>query len=204
MFMLPRRPADAPPEPSQTGEPPEVRGRRFTDTQPSCDSTIAAGLRVRGAVSGAGSIRVEGDFEGRIEIDGLCHIAKGARMVGPIAARDVIVEGELEGRLVVQGRVELLASAIVRAGVEARIVAVAEGCFFEGHVNMPGGDGPIQPVTFREKRRRRPAPQPAPEPVVAAPDTALGPVSTAASDPGETAKPTTTPPTPATQPRSTT
>jgi cytoskeletal protein CcmA (bactofilin family) len=145
-------------EPHGTGEPAEPSGRRFTDTLPTCDSTIAAGLRLRGSVSGTGSIRVEGDFEGRIEIDGLCHLARGAHVSGPIAAGDAILEGEFEGRLAVTGRVELRASATVRANIEAHTVAVAEGCFFEGHMNMPGGDASSQPVTFREKRRRRSAP----------------------------------------------
>jgi len=169
-------------------------------------------LRLRGTVSGTGSIKVEGDFEGRIEIDGLCHIARGARVSGPIVAGDAIVEGEFEGRLTVKGRAELRASATVRANVEAHTVAVEEGCFFEGHMNMPGGDEPSQPVTFREKRRRRGAPaadsQPAakpssPERDVPAPASEPGSTTTAA-DSEKAAGPTATSAKPPTQPRPTT
>ena len=200
--MFTRKPADTasqPPAvaPPVTAEPAAGPGRRFTDTLPSCDSAIAAGLRLRGTVSGTGSIRVEGEFEGRIEIDGLCHIARGGRVLGPITASDAIVEGEFEGRLAVKGRIELSATATVRGDIDAPTVAVAEGCFFDGHMNMPGGDVKSQPVTFREKRRKRSAPaqpktpetEPAPEPSVAAPEAA------AAS--------TATPPEPATQTRPT-
>jgi cytoskeletal protein CcmA (bactofilin family) len=204
--MFTRKPGEVAREPQATepqvgpGEQGAGSNRRFTDTLPTCDSTIAAGLRLRGTVSGTGSIRVEGDFEGRIEIDGLCHIARGARVSGPIAAGDAIVEGEFEGRLAVKGRAELRASAIVRANVEAHTVAVEEGCFLEGHMNMPGGDEPSQPVTFREKRRRRATPaadsKPAAKP--SSPDQATSP------DAEKAAEPTAMSAEPPTQPRPTT
>ena len=161
--MFSRKPANLPMEPQQappplSTEPVPAPGRRFTDTLPTCATTIATGLTLRGVVSGTGSIRIEGELEGRVEIDGLCHIALGGKMVGPVSAGDAIVEGELEGRLLAKGRVELRASAKVRGNINASIVTAAEGCFFDGHMNTPGGDEPAHPVTFREKRRRRPAP----------------------------------------------
>ena len=192
--MFSRKPPETPStplavEPPAAAEPVAGPGRRFTDTLPSCDSTIATGLRLRGTVSGSGSLRIEGDFEGRIEIEGLCHVARSGRVVGPITAGDAIVEGEVEGRLAVKRRIELSASATVKGDIEAPTVAVAEGCLFDGNMNMPGADTPSQPVTFREKRKRRSAQSktqeasPAPEHSVAPPEAA--PESTA------------TPPTPA-------
>lgn len=156
------RPAPEPGAALALDSPPPAR--RFTDGVPACGTVLGRGLNLRGSLTGAESVEVAGQFEGRIDVEGFCHIRKGARVVGPVTAADVLIEGELQGRLTVRGRVEMRASATVCADVEARTVAIADGCFFDGTIHMTGGDGgPSGPTTFREKRRARPpAPPQAP------------------------------------------
>jgi cytoskeletal protein CcmA (bactofilin family) len=144
---------------SATVEAP-APARRFTDGAPARPTTFGPGIQVRGAVSGADSIEVAGRVEGSIEVDGFCHVAAGACVVGPVRAGDAVIEGEVQGRVTVRGRVELCASARVRGDIEARTVALADGCFFDGHIHMPGREGPAAATTFREKRKPKSTPLP--------------------------------------------
>jgi cytoskeletal protein CcmA (bactofilin family) len=145
------------PLPSQTpAAAPEdsPHGRRLTDAPSTGASTFGPSLHVRGSIAGAGSVRIAGQWEGPIEVEGLVHITEGARVTGRVTATHAVIDGELEGRLDVRGRVELSASARVRADIHSPTVAIAEGCFFDGRIHM-GSEGERGPTHFREKRRRR-------------------------------------------------
>jgi cytoskeletal protein CcmA (bactofilin family) len=146
--------ATPPGEPSPALEAPAPT-RRFTDAQPDRPTTLGRGLNIRGSLAGSDSLEIGGRFEGIIEVDGLCHIGEGACVIGPVRAGDAVIEGELQGRLTVRGRVEVRATAKVRGDIEARTVALADGCFFDGHIHMTGREGAGGPTTFREKRRRK-------------------------------------------------
>ena len=153
-----RRPSSAPHSASDVAvsNPAEsAQGRRFTDLATG-GSTFGPKLHIRGSITGSDAVEIAGQVEGPIEVDGLLHIAEGARVTGPISATNAVIEGELQGRLAARGRVELRATAKVRADVHAATVAIAEGCFFDGRIHMGGGDeGGRGPTHFREKRRRR-------------------------------------------------
>ncbi|MFI4946814.1 MAG: polymer-forming cytoskeletal protein, partial [Burkholderiales bacterium] len=69
-----------------------------------------------------------------------------------LEATTLVIEGEVNGPAIVADRVEIGASARVRSNVEARLVAIADGAFFEGAVRMAE---PGSPVTFTEKRGPR-------------------------------------------------
>lgn len=172
-----KKPEPPPEAPPAAGSAPPAR--RFTDAErPS--TTLGPRLTVRGSLRGQGAVEVAGSFEGPIDVGGLCHIAEGARVVGPVTASDAVIEGELQGRLVVRGRVELRATAKVRADITARTVAIADGCFFDGRVHMTGSNAPGQATSFRERRRRAgAAAPPATPPVAASPPPEVAPAEPA-------------------------
>lgn len=170
MFRWNRSAPEVPsPAPANAAPEPASPGRRFTDTAPARPTSFGPGIQVRGTLSGSDSVVVAGRFEGSLEVDGLCHIAEGACVIGPVSAGDAVVEGEVQGRLSVRGRVELHASARVRGDIEARTVALADGCFFDGRIHMTGREAPGAPTTFREKRKPRGRQAPATVPDAAAP-----------------------------------
>jgi cytoskeletal protein CcmA (bactofilin family) len=80
-------------------------------------------------------------------------VREGASVKGRLEATSLVVEGQVEGPALVADKVEIGASARVRSNVEARVVAIADGAFFEGAVKM---DEAGAPVTFTEKRGSRP------------------------------------------------
>jgi cytoskeletal protein CcmA (bactofilin family) len=145
MFKKPR------PEPEPAQAPPAPRpSRRVTDV-PKDELTTLGTLRIKGNVSGGDSVDLAGVLEGDTEVEGLVRVREGARVKGSIKATQIVVEGEVNGEsLVAQDKVELRTHAKVRACIDATTLAVADGSFFQGTVNMrEGGAGQ---VSFREKR----------------------------------------------------
>lgn len=145
---------------AQTPPSPEAPpSRRFTDIDRSRMTSITAGIRLEGDLVGAETLELAGRVEGSISVEGLCHLHRTARVVGPVTAGDAVVEGELKGPLTVRGKLEVRATARVEGDITAGSVALADGCYFEGHIHMEGGGGSGQPTSFQEKRGVGPEPR---------------------------------------------
>jgi cytoskeletal protein CcmA (bactofilin family) len=133
--------------------PPDPPARRFTDAAQPVGTALGT-LSIKGELHSADSVVLAGCFEGSIVTEGFLGIAEGATVKGRLTARDVVVEGQVQARIVAYGKVELRASARVQGDIEARGVALADGCFFDGRIHMRTGEGAgTQPLAFKEKRR---------------------------------------------------
>jgi cytoskeletal protein CcmA (bactofilin family) len=138
--------------PEDPAPPPPPPARRFTDAPQGRVTVLRENLTVKGELTGAEALELAGQFEGPLEVEGLFHLRESGRVTGPVRAGHAVIEGEVEGPLTVRGRIELRASARVRGDMEAGSVALAEGCYFGGHINMGGDDSNQGPTSFQEKR----------------------------------------------------
>ncbi|MFT5991558.1 MAG: cytoskeletal protein CcmA (bactofilin family), partial [Bradymonadia bacterium] len=62
--------------------------------------TIGAGTRVEGNITGSGSLVVEGQVSGQIELTGSVTVSEGAAVSAGVSASDVIVYGTISGDIV--------------------------------------------------------------------------------------------------------
>jgi len=132
--------------------PDPAPSRRFTDVDRSQVTMLSAGIRLKGDLTGTEALELAGEIQGSIDVEGLCHLHSTGRVVGPVTAGDAVIEGQLKGPLAVRGKLELRATARVEGDISAGSVALADGCYFEGHIHMEGGGGAGQPTSFQEKR----------------------------------------------------
>jgi cytoskeletal protein CcmA (bactofilin family) len=139
-------------KPETASQASTPQARRFTDAVDLNTTVIGPGTRVTGELNAEGPVDVAGTLEGDTHVAGHCRIREGARVVGRLEAHTLVVEGQVDGPAVVADKVEIGKSARVRSNIEARVVAIADGAFFEGAVRM---DEPGAPVSFREKRGAR-------------------------------------------------
>jgi cytoskeletal protein CcmA (bactofilin family) len=93
-------------------------------------------------------------------VDGHYRVREGARVVGKIEAKALIVAGEVTGPELVAEKIEVGGSGRVKATLNARVVAIAEGALFDGGVHMRGGEAGAAPTLFREQRKPRDAGEP--------------------------------------------
>jgi cytoskeletal protein CcmA (bactofilin family) len=114
---------------------------------------IGPGTTVRGDVTGGDAVEIRGTLEGDCRITAHCSVREGARVLGNIEATSLVVGGEVEAGTLVAEKVEIRASARVRALITARVVAIADGAFYQGEVQMQGTDAASGPVYFRDRRR---------------------------------------------------
>jgi cytoskeletal protein CcmA (bactofilin family) len=130
-----------------------THSRRFTDSPQPAVTVIGPGTHVRGNLAGTDPVEIRGTLEGDCEVSAHCVVHEGARVLGSIDATGLVVAGEVEAGTITADKVELRKTARTRATIRARVIAVADGAFYEGEVQMQGPDAASGPVFFEEQRR---------------------------------------------------
>jgi cytoskeletal protein CcmA (bactofilin family) len=90
-----------------------------------------------------------GVVRGDGKIGGALSMATDSAWEGEIHARQAVIAGSISGKLIVAEKLEIGSSAVIRADVVARSIAIAKGAIVEGAVTVTSGQ-PI--VRFEEKR----------------------------------------------------
>ncbi|REK10406.1 MAG: polymer-forming cytoskeletal protein [Acidobacteria bacterium] len=129
------------PEPTPVGRPaaaapgaparPQAAGAQKT--------LVAAGSKIEGRISGSSQVLVEGIVEGEVNLEDELIIGDKGRVVGDVSARSVRISGTLKGNVSASEKVELMPSGSIEGDVVAPRVAIAEGGFCKGKIEMNPG-----------------------------------------------------------------
>jgi cytoskeletal protein CcmA (bactofilin family) len=140
------------PLPPETPQPPAVSPfRRLEDRASAEDAVIPANGTFKGEIVVRAGARIGGEMLGNVRCEGLLWIQETGRVKGNISSPYVILEGELEGDVGPSVQVELRSKANMRGNIQTQLLAVADGSFFDGQVNMPTPEA--ETVRFAEKRQ---------------------------------------------------
>jgi cytoskeletal protein CcmA (bactofilin family) len=123
--------------------------RRLIDQIGDAPTFIAEGSRVTGDVECAGPLVVLGAVRGDGRVGGALHMAATAQWEGEIHAQAGVIAGRISGKLVVEEKLEIGATAVIRADISARSIAIARGAVIDGVVTVTSGEPVVQ---FEEKR----------------------------------------------------
>jgi cytoskeletal protein CcmA (bactofilin family) len=124
-------------------------------------SLLGQGSSFEGAARLEGTLRVDGTYDGSVEVGETLVIGKPGAFRGDVQARDVIVCGRLQGTITASGSVELQAGCRFEGDLRTRTLIVEEGVFFQGNCRMDDGEqgghaGAEREGTAAEQKERRP------------------------------------------------
>jgi cytoskeletal protein CcmA (bactofilin family) len=100
------------------------------------DSVLGPGISWSGEISGSGGVRIDGAFEGQINIRGLVVIGDQGRVTCEhIRAVTVIVAGSIKGNITAN-KVEIASTGRVWGDVVTTAFSTQEGAFLRGEIRM--------------------------------------------------------------------
>ncbi len=99
-------------------------------------SIIGEGTEFKGTLKDKGSVRIDGNFEGEIEVEGDVIIGKDALIKANIRAKSIDISGKVIGNIDCQEKVELFPTGSLEGKVKASDLTIAEGAFFNGECRM--------------------------------------------------------------------
>jgi cytoskeletal protein CcmA (bactofilin family) len=105
-------------------------------------STINAGLKIRGDISGNCHLVIEGETHGKIHLaNGRVTVGASGRVNADIEAPEIEIDGNVQGNLHARDNVRLGPASHVQGSVLTRRIRIEDGARFRGKVEMtrPGG-----------------------------------------------------------------
>lgn len=128
----------------------ETPKRRLIDQIGVSPSFVAEGCHLTGDVVTVGPLVVLGTVRGDGKVGGALSLSAKANWEGEIHAQAAVIAGRISGKLVIEEKLEVGATAVIRADIVARSIAVAKGAVIDGEVTITSG----QPMVRFEERRK--------------------------------------------------
>lgn len=107
------------------------------------EATIGANTSINGVLKADGDIRIDGAFEGQIEVVGSVIVGATGRVVASIKATNIHISGAVKGELVATEQLEISHTGKVWGDISANALHIEPGGMFRGQSAMQGGDEPL-------------------------------------------------------------
>ncbi len=102
------------------------------------ETVIGPTANFKGNVQSDGGLRIDGIFEGVIQIAGNLIIGENGKVIADVNAQNVSVAGAMKGSVKAAGRLEILSTGRVWGDISVASFLIDEGGFFRGQSIMPG------------------------------------------------------------------
>ena len=100
-------------------------------------ANIGRSVVIKGELSGSEDLYVDGHVEGKIEMrNHSLTVGPNGNVKADVSAKSVIIQGKLDGTIKASERVELRKSAVVNGDVSTQRIAIEEGAFLKGKVDV--------------------------------------------------------------------
>ena len=115
-------------EPAQEQIPAPIQSR--------VTSILGEGTSWKGEITGKGGIRIEGLFEGTIDLDGLIIVSRTGRVESELIKADSVIVGGSVRSDIEANRVEIRSTGKVWGDVKAARFTTEEGAYLRGKIQM--------------------------------------------------------------------
>jgi cytoskeletal protein CcmA (bactofilin family) len=92
---------------------------------------------VKGEISGAESLYIDGKVEGSINLPGnRVTVGRNGQVAATILAREIVVLGKIRGNCTATDRVDIRAEGSLTGDVIAARISIEDGAFFKGGIDI--------------------------------------------------------------------
>jgi cytoskeletal protein CcmA (bactofilin family) len=167
MLQPPENKSAAQPAPSQNYSP--VKG----SNAPLEQASIGRSLIIKGEVSGAESLYIDGRIEGTINIpEHRITIGRNGAVTADINAREVVIMGKVNGNVICNDRLDIRSEGAVTGDVITPRISVEDGAHLRGSVQVQASE-----QKNKQAQAQQAKPVEAPKPMVNEPPKAASAVA---------------------------
>ena len=102
----------------------------------STQTVITASTHIRGAITGDDDLKVDGQVEGNIRLEGDLNLDAEGRIIGNIDAHDVQIDGAVKGNITASKHLTLSKTARVQGDLVAPAIVIIDGALVRGDVDI--------------------------------------------------------------------
>ena len=105
-------------------------------------ANIGKSVVIKGEVSGSEDLYVDGEVEGSIDLrNHSLTVGPNGKVKASVSAKSIVIQGKVDGSLVASDRLDLRKSAVVTGDVTTQRIAIEEGAFLKGKVDIQKESG---------------------------------------------------------------
>lgn len=104
---------------------PEIKSTSLT--------IISQGTLVEGVIQSTGNLRLDGNFKGKISVEGNLVIGKEGIAQAEISCASITIAGKIRGNINVQEQAILEKDSMVIGDISTRNLVIHEGAIFHGY-----------------------------------------------------------------------
>ncbi|MBS3783440.1 MAG: polymer-forming cytoskeletal protein [Anaerolineae bacterium] len=119
------------------GKKEEQPSRQSAGKGVTIETIVGPNAHFRGDVQSDGGARIEGVFEGTIDITGNLIIGEGAKVIADISAHNISISGAIKGDIN-GNKVEILENGRVWGNLTVTSLLLNEGAYLRGKTTMQG------------------------------------------------------------------
>lgn len=113
------------------------RGPSMNAPQTAEFAHIGKSVVIKGELSGSEDLYVDGNVEGKIELrNHSLTVGPNGNIKANVIAKTVVIQGKLDGSVTASDRVDLRKSAVMNGDVITQRIAIEEGAFLRGKVEI--------------------------------------------------------------------
>ena len=129
-------------------------------------SRISSGTIIKGEIVSPGDIRIDGNFEGKIQSRGRVVIGETALIKGDIVCDNVDLWGKVDGNIFVKDTLALKEGCVVNGNLHIKKLSVELGAVFNGNCKtisdaefdkLTGAQVAVKPVAQAQHQHQSPA-----------------------------------------------
>ncbi len=120
------------------------------------ETVIGPNTYFRGDIQSDSGARVEGIFEGTLEVTGNLVIGEGAKVIADIKAHNISISGAVKGDIS-GNKVEILDNGRVWGNLKVSSLLLNEGAYLRGQTTMAGD---IEPPMIEAPKKTQDKPEP--------------------------------------------
>jgi cytoskeletal protein CcmA (bactofilin family) len=99
-------------------------------------SVIGAAVWIKGEILSREDLRLDGEAEGLLQVDGRLTVGQQGKAHANITAREVVMSGKVEGNIEASERVVLTKGSELTGDVKTAGIVIEDGAFFKGGIDI--------------------------------------------------------------------
>ncbi|KAB3530350.1 polymer-forming cytoskeletal protein [Alkaliphilus pronyensis] len=104
------------------------------------NTLLGADCSFEGRINTQGTIRIDGELKGEINVEGNLYIGESGRVIGNVNGSNVFVAGEVQGNIYATGQLRIAAKGKLFGDVHIKSFVLDENAIFEGTCKMLGNE----------------------------------------------------------------
>ena len=111
------------------------KAENLSITNTNINTLVGEGCQIKGDIRSKNSIKVDGEIQGHLNIEGSVIMGENSRIQGDIHCEDLIIFGRLDGNIIAR-QLHLKNSAQIYGNIEVQVLQVDPGAVYQGSVLM--------------------------------------------------------------------